>query len=86
MEQELRKLNQKISSSEDVVYVNGKNKVIAKEILSSHNDHRIVMALSILATISENVVEIDQVEAINKSYPKFFDDLRKCGIRVELYD
>ena len=44
------------------------------------------MALSILATISENVVEIDQVEAINKSYPKFFDDLRKCGIRVELYD
>ena len=86
MEQELRKLNQKIYSSEDVVYVNGKNKVIAKEILSSHNDHRIVMALSILATISENVVEIDQVEAINKSYPKFFDDLRKCGIRVELYD
>ena len=86
MEQELRKLNQKISSSEDVVYVNGKNKVIAKDILSSHNDHRIVMALSILATISENVVEIDQVEAINKSYPKFFDDLRKCGIRVELYD
>lgn len=86
MEEELRKLNQDISSSEDTVYVKGKNSVRANEVLNSHNDHRIVMALSILATISETIVEIDQVEAINKSYPKFFEDLRKCGIRVELYD
>ena len=86
MECELRKLNQQIESDEGTVIVKGKRPLIALDTLDSHNDHRIVMALSILATVSENEVIIDHVEAINKSYPCFFEDLRKCNIRVELYD
>ena len=86
MECELRKLNQQIESDEGTVIVKGKRPLIALDTLDSHNDHRIVMALSILATVSENEVIIDHAEAINKSYPCFFEDLRKCNIRVELYD
>lgn len=86
MECELHKLNQDIESDGGTVIVRGKRPVIALDTLDSHNDHRIVMALSILSTIAENAVVIDHAEAINKSYPRFFEDLRKCNIRVELYD
>ena len=51
-----------------------------KTVLSSHNDHRIVMALSLLCTLTGG--SISDVEAIRKSYPDFFDDLRSLGISV----
>ena len=50
------------------------------DILSGHNDHRIVMALSILLTLTGG--EISGAEAVGKSYPEFFDDLRSLGIEV----
>lgn len=50
--------------------------------LNSHNDHRIVMALSILASAYGG--QIDGAEAVNKSYPDFFSDIKKLGIEVEI--
>lgn len=47
--------------------------------ITSANDHRIVMAFSILAANAEGVSAIDGCEAINKSYPKFFEDLKLLG-------
>ena len=44
------------------------------------NDHRIVMAASVLLTRFGGV--ISNVEAVNKSYPNFFEDLRELGIGV----
>ena len=49
--------------------------------LHSHNDHRLVMALSILLTAFGGIIE--NVEAVNKSYPDFFEDLLSLGIEVE---
>lgn len=81
MEEELKKLGLDIESSDDEVIV--KESSISKyEELDGHNDHRIVMALSILAAGDENGVVINGVEAINKSYPKFFKDLEKIGVNV----
>ena len=51
--------------------------------LSGHNDHRIVMALSVLLTLTGG--EIEGAEAVNKSYPSFFDDLTSLGVQVERY-
>jgi len=52
--------------------------------LSGHNDHRIVMSLAILLTLTGG--EIEGAEAISKSYPGFFDSLRRLGIEVTEYD
>ena len=38
------------------------------------------MALSILLTLTGG--EIDGAEAVNKSYPAFFENLRVLGIKV----
>lgn len=48
--------------------------------LCGHNDHRIVMALSVLAAVFG--AEIGGAEAINKSYPDFFRVIKKAGVNV----
>ena len=50
--------------------------------VSSHNDHRIVMALSVLATSVGGTIR--GAEAVAKSYPDFFEVLQALGIRAEI--
>lgn len=46
--------------------------------VDGYNDHRIVMAFAIAGTIDGDTV-ISDCEAINKSYPDFFMDLKSVG-------
>ena len=48
--------------------------------LCGHNDHRIVMALSVLAAVFG--AEIAGAEAVNKSYPDFFRVIKKAGVNI----
>ena len=86
IETELKKMGVEISSDENNIYINGVNNLIINDIISSHNDHRIFMAVSILATISNTPVTISNYECINKSYPCFLDDLQGLGIKVVIED
>lgn len=47
---------------------------------SSHNDHRLAMALSVLLT--RNGGTLTNAEAVNKSYPSFFEELKRLGGKV----
>jgi 3-phosphoshikimate 1-carboxyvinyltransferase len=49
----------------------------------SHNDHRIAMAGAILALKSKAPVQMTGHEAVHKSYPGFFEDLRKLQVKTE---
>ena len=49
-------------------------------VLCGHNDHRVIMALSLLASQVGGVI-ID-AEAVRKSYPDFFRDLKRLGLEV----
>lgn len=49
--------------------------------LLGHNDHRIVMSMTLLATITGG--EIEGAQAVKKSYPEFFEVIKKLGIEVE---
>ena len=81
---ELNKLNVINSSTYDEVFINFSDLKVIDENLTSHNDHRIVMALSILATILKQPVVINDCMAINKSYPNFFKDLAQLNIKIEI--
>lgn len=91
---ELRNCGVDISSDEDTIYINGKkninnfneNSYPGGVSCSGHNDHRIVMALSVLATVCEEPLVIEGAQAINKSYPRFFADLAALGVRVVTED
>ena len=47
--------------------------------VSGYNDHRIVMAMAMASIVSESPIIIDGAEAINKSYPTFFEDFKALG-------
>jgi 3-phosphoshikimate 1-carboxyvinyltransferase len=51
--------------------------------VSSCGDHRIAMSAAVAATVCEEPVVIQGAQAINKSYPGFFDDLRSLGSLVD---
>ena len=48
----------------------------------SFGDHRIVMMAAAAACIAEQDIIIRGAEAVNKSYPGFFEDYRKLGGEV----
>lgn len=52
--------------------------------LDSFNDHRIVMALTFLLSFTGGYIE--NAEAVNKSFPSFFEILKKAGLDIEYED
>lgn len=57
-----------------------------KMVITSFNDHRTLILATLLASLSNNKVIIEDIECINKSYPRFFNDIKKLGIKVKLVD
>ena len=53
-----------------------------EELLDSHNDHRIAMALSLLCTRTGG--EIHCAEAVRKSFPDYWQKLQSLGIDVSI--
>lgn len=51
--------------------------------VASFNDHRIVMAAAIAATVCTDPVTILGAEAVNKSYPQFWAEYRRLGGNYE---
>lgn len=80
MRQELKKFGIEVTVGENEVVVHGGRLQKPNETLSGHGDHRIVMALSVLATVTGGV--IDGAQAVNKSFPDFFDRLSDLGAEV----
>lgn len=52
--------------------------------VSSAGDHRIAMAAAIAATAASGAVTVEGAEAVNKSYPHFFDDMKKITVKGEI--
>jgi 3-phosphoshikimate 1-carboxyvinyltransferase len=52
--------------------------------VSSHHDHRVAMACAVAALGAAGTITISNAEAINKSYPGFFNDLILLGAAVSL--
>lgn len=47
--------------------------------VSGYNDHRIVMAMTVASIVSEAPIIIEGAEAVNKSYPTFYEDFEALG-------
>jgi len=52
--------------------------------VSSHHDHRIAMACAVAALKAKGEVVINDAEAVNKSYPQFWEHLQKLNAAVSL--
>ena len=73
---EFAKLGVVLKRDGDELIINGlqKGAAIAGGTVHSHHDHRMAMALSLLALRSESAIFIEAPDAIRKSYPLFYQD------------
>ncbi len=83
MAAELLKLGANVTVEENTITVKGGISP-PKAALCGHNDHRIVMALSVLLTLFGG--EIEGAEAVNKSMPRFFETIKKLGVECDIYE
>ena len=84
MHEELKKLGGGLVFGHNTITVPKQTLRRPDAILSSHNDHRIVMALSVI--LSRIGGSIEGAEAVRKSYPGFFRDIQKLGAEVKLHE
>ncbi len=78
--EEFGKMNITIEVNNDQMFVTG-GKVNGARV-NSHEDHRIAMAEAVAALGATDEVFIKDSHCVAKSYPGFFDDLRKIGAKV----
>ena len=85
METELRKCGGVLSSAGGTITIEGCAGALHAPdgVLSGHNDHRVVMSLSVLALAAGLRLPIDGAEAVTKSWPNFFTAIKPLGAEVE---
>ena len=76
------KIGAKITSTEDEIFIEGVEKLKGGK-TSSHNDHRIAMALCVASIVCENEIIIDDAQSINKSSFNFIEQFRSVGAKIE---
>lgn len=82
--QMIRDLGGKAEETKDGLIIHGGG--LSGGETSSFGDHRIAMAASIAALKCEREVVIDRGEAVNKSYPNFYEDYKTLGGHVHVID
>jgi 3-phosphoshikimate 1-carboxyvinyltransferase len=76
LQEEFAKLGIAIHLLDDEMQIIGNGKIeIINSNCSSHNDHRIAMALAVAILNADKPITIEHAEAVSKSYPNFFEDL-----------
>ena len=83
MARELAAFGTEVLVEENAVTVTPRGFHRPERVLCGHNDHRIVMSLAVLLTLTGG--EIEGAQAVRKSFPAFFDKLQSLGIEVERY-
>ena len=78
--QELKKFGADIKVFDNNIVVNKCELHAPTTLLYGHNDHRIVMSLSVISSIFGG--EILGYDAVNKSYPDFFNVINNLGIKT----
>lgn len=72
-------LNIPVTEQPDGLLIKGSGRPRGSVTLNGCNDHRMVMAFAIAAAFCKTPVAVTDAQAVEKSYPAFFDDYRKLG-------
>ena len=79
MAKELEKFGTSVKVMEDTIIVYPADFHRPSEDLYGHDDHRIVMSLAVLLTLTGGTIE--GAEAVSKSFPDFFRDLASLSVK-----
>jgi 3-phosphoshikimate 1-carboxyvinyltransferase len=79
----LNKLGARIKETEDELIIDGVE-CLKGGTVDGFNDHRIVMAMAIASAISTGDIIINDSEAVEKSYKRFWDDFEELGGKFDV--
>lgn len=79
----LTRMGVKVEERPDGMVIEGGAPIRGGVAVDSYGDHRLPMAMAVLALYAEAPVRMDDIACVNKSYPEFWDDLRKVGGHAE---
>ncbi|MCP9751420.1 3-phosphoshikimate 1-carboxyvinyltransferase [Ferruginibacter sp. HRS2-29] len=85
LQEEFGKIGIGIKLQDDLMIIEGGTPVNAATVHSRH-DHRIAMALAVAALRSNGAIEIEEAEAINKSYPSFYEHFKMMGVDTTIFE
>lgn len=83
MIENLKNLGVEIEVTPKKIKIKGKEKILGGQKLNGFKDHRVIMALTVLSTVCECANQISNTEYIEKSYPEFFDSIKKLGGKID---
>lgn len=83
LKEEFAKMGVPVELDGDLMTIEGNGRVQGAKVHSRH-DHRIAMACAVAGLGAAGDVTIEQANAVKKSYPDFFNDLKKLGGAVSL--
>jgi 3-phosphoshikimate 1-carboxyvinyltransferase len=81
LQQEFGKMGVEIETNDDIMLIHGGSGVTGAKV-RSHHDHRIAMACAVAALQADRETFIEESEAVKKSYPDFFRDLKTLGAQI----
>lgn len=84
LQEEFGKLGVQIDLQDDLMIIHG-GKGLNGATTYSHHDHRIAMACAVAGLKAASAVTIEAADAINKSYPDFYQHLQQLGATVSLH-
>jgi 3-phosphoshikimate 1-carboxyvinyltransferase len=82
LQQEFGKMGITVELKDDTMLVHGGK--LKGNTVHSHHDHRIAMACAVAALKAEGETVIEGADAVNKSYPDFYRDLKSLKANVSL--
>jgi len=82
LQEEFGKMGVAIKLQDDLMIIDGGKGLKGAEVSSRH-DHRIAMACAVAALKAEGETTIEGAEAINKSYPDFYEHIKYLGANIQ---
>ena len=80
----LRAMHATVKETDDGMIVHQSRLIGAT--VKGYDDHRTVMALSLVGMLAEGTTTIIDAEAINKTYPKYISTMASVGAQMEVID
>jgi 3-phosphoshikimate 1-carboxyvinyltransferase len=82
LQDEFDKMGVTIDLKGDEMIIHGGGNVKGADVHSNH-DHRIAMACAVAALKADTEMVIDEAQAVKKSYPDFYEDLKSLGAIID---
>lgn len=83
LQDEFDKMGVTIDLQDDYMVIHG-GEIVKGADVHSHHDHRIAMACAVAGLKADSEMVIEEAQAVKKSYPDFYNDLKKLGADVSL--